>query len=189
MPETENVRDWFVREVLPHERLLMSFLQRNWRNGDDIVDLRQEVYAKLISAARAARPTNAKAYMLAAARNLLISRTHRAGIVSFEQIIDLEQIQGHSEEASPERVMLARDELRRVRAAIGKLPPRCQEVFLLRKVEGLSLKQIAERTGLSTKTVENHLSRGIRGLADMMHGPSNDPSLETGREPGMAVLR
>lgn len=48
--------------------------------------------------------------------------------------------------------------------AIGRLPERCREVFLLSKRDGFSNNQIAERLGLSVKTVENQMTRAYRQL-------------------------
>lgn len=46
--------------------------------------------------------------------------------------------------------------------AIENLPPKCQQVFRLRYLDGLSLKQIAEELHISTNTVQNHLQKGTR---------------------------
>lgn len=44
--------DWFVREVLPLEAALMHFLRKNWRNSEEVADLRQDVYVQIFDAAR-----------------------------------------------------------------------------------------------------------------------------------------
>ena len=44
---TPSVDDWFVREVIPLEGLLMQFLNRCLRNQSDAADLRQDVYVKV----------------------------------------------------------------------------------------------------------------------------------------------
>ena len=59
---------------------------------------------------------------------------------------------------------------RAVHAAIRRLPPRCQETVVLRKVEGLSLREISVRMNISEKTVERHLTEGLRSLADVLFG-------------------
>ena len=41
----DELNDWFLQEVLPLEGLLEAYLRRNWRDADEIADLRQEVYA------------------------------------------------------------------------------------------------------------------------------------------------
>ena len=75
-----SVRDWFVREVLPLEAILTRFLNRNWRNQADVEDLRQDVYAQVLRAAKEHIPDKAKPFVMATARNLIIDRIRRAGI-------------------------------------------------------------------------------------------------------------
>ena len=60
--------DWFVREVLVHERALALFLQRSWPHRDEWHDLRQEVYARVYEAAARARPDTPKAFLFATAQ-------------------------------------------------------------------------------------------------------------------------
>jgi len=55
----------------------------------------------------------------------------------------------------------ARDTLRRLEAAVGKLKPRTREIFLAHRIEGLSYAEIAVRCGLSVKGVEKQMSKAI----------------------------
>ena len=64
----------------------------------------------------------------------------------------------------------ARDELRRAQAGLDLLPPRCREVVRLRKVEGLSTRETAERLGVGIDTVEKQLTLGIRAMTDFVLG-------------------
>ena len=176
--EREDVRRWFVDMVLPHEAALTAFLRKHWREAADIADFRQETYARMIGAARNTKPSNAKAFMFKVARNLLINQVRRNALVQFDLSPQADDSMLRSEDAGPERIASGRNELRLVRAAVGRLPPRAQEIFLLRKVEGLSLSEIAQQTGLSAKTVENHLTIGIRTLAGIMHETGLDGALD-----------
>ncbi|MGE5500845.1 MAG: RNA polymerase sigma factor, partial [Ignavibacteriales bacterium] len=145
--------EWFVGEVLPLEAALMRFLRRNWRAEADIVDLRQEIYARVCEAAAAARPLNTKAFVFTAARNLLIDRTRHARVVPLEVAVDLDGWAG-ADEVTPDRHLTARDELRRLQAGLDQLPARCREVVVLRKIEGLSQREVAARMGIREDTVE-----------------------------------
>src|SRR6185437_1701142 len=119
--------DWFVREVLPLEAALMQFLQHNWRNKADIADLRQDVYVQVFDAAHTNIPDNAKAFVFQTARNLLINRLKREHIVPIEAVADVEALNAAIETPGPERNTIARDELRRLQAALDRLPPRCRD--------------------------------------------------------------
>jgi RNA polymerase sigma-70 factor (ECF subfamily) len=179
------LKDWFCREVLPLEPALTRYIRRNWRNESDVAELRQEIYARAYEAAQAQPPTNTKAYLFTIARNHLINSARRAQIVSFDLVADLESSAVMVDEATPDRLFTARDELRRVQAGLDRLPPRCREVIVLRRVEGLSQKEVAEQLGISVSTVEQQLTKGMRALVDFMlggsgkvrHGPARDRKL------------
>ena len=71
-----------------------------------------------------------------------------------------------------DRTLSARDELRRAQRGLDQLPPRCREIVWLRKVEGLSTRETAERLGISAETVEKQITHGMRALVDFMLGGS-----------------
>src|SRR6185437_12661604 len=143
-----DVNAWFVREVLPLEQALMQFLQHNWRNRSDLVDLRQEVYVRVFEAARKEIPEHPRQFVFSTARNLLIDHIRR------EQVIPIEAM------ADPGELSVALDEL----------PPRCREAFVLGKIEGLSGQEIAVRMGVTESAVSRHLALGVRLLAGLLHG-------------------
>lgn len=67
---------------------------------------------------------------------------------------------------SPESVVLHRRELERLLEAIDRLSPRCREVFLLTKLQGLSYAEVAVRLGISKNTVMVHMTNALGQLAD-----------------------
>lgn len=164
------VEDWFVREVLPLEAALMQFLQHNWRNKADIADLRQDVYTQVFDAAQKTIPDNTRAFVFATARNLLINRLKREHIVPIEAVADVEALNAAIEAPGPERSTIARDELRRLQAALDRLPPRCREAVILGRIEGLSGREIAQRMGITEQAVSHHLITGVRALVNEVFG-------------------
>ena len=169
-----EVDDWFAREVLPLESALMQFLQHNWRNRNDIADLRQDVYARVYEAALREIPEKPRQFLFTTARNLLIDRVRREQIVPIEVVTDLEALNVAMDVPGPDRTAMARDELRRVQAALDRLPPRCREAVLLRRIEGLGRKEIALRMGIAEDTVTEYLIRGMRLLASTLYGDPSD---------------
>jgi len=165
---------WFVREVLPLEASLMQFLSRNWQDKSEVEDFCQDVYVKVYETARNDRPKSVRPFVFAIARNLLIDRVRRAQIVPIETAVDLEAMNIAAEEPGAERSAIARDELRNVQTALDHLPRRCREAVMLRKVEGLSLREIAARMGISQNTVHAHLVEGSALLADILYGQKGE---------------
>lgn len=150
----------------------MRFLRRNWRTEADLIDLRQEIYARVCEAAAQARPLNAKAFVFTTARNLLIDRARHARVVPLEVAADLDGWALGFDDLTPDRHLTAREELRRLQAGLALLPARCREVVVLRKIQGLSQREVAARMGIREDTVERQTAHGMRALADFMLGGS-----------------
>jgi len=169
-----DVDAWFVREVLPLETILMQFLRRNWSNASDIADMRQEVYVRVYEAARKQIPHPATPFVLTVARNLLINRVRRERVIPIEAVADLDTLGVAIDQPGPDRVVMAREGLRRVQAALDLLPPRARDVIVLKQIEGLSRHEIASRMGIGDETVKWHLAKAMRALADILYSDPAD---------------
>ncbi|HUD93612.1 RNA polymerase sigma factor [Sphingobium sp.] len=165
-----DLQRWFRSDVLPLEPVLMRFIRRHWRSAVDHKDIRQDVYERTLVGAGRSIPIKTKAYLLTVARNVMINRARRERIVSIELIADLETSIIEPDWLTPERHAGGRDELRRAQAGLDRLPPRCREVIKLRKVEGLSTREVAEHLGIGIDAVQQQTTFGIRALADYMLG-------------------
>lgn len=166
--------DWFIHEILVHEAALVHYLLRCWPRRDEVPDLRQEVYARVYEAAGKELPAQPRAFLFATARNLLADRARRGKVVSIEPMGDFEPSHVLVDEVSPERWCGGRQVLMRLAAAFDRLPDRCREVVWLRRVEHLSQKEVAQHLGISEKTVEKHIAKGMRLIADHFHGGDDD---------------
>ena len=172
MVDERRLNRWFCEAVLPLEAAITRFIRRNWNDEAEVVDLRQEIYERALVGARAGIPTHTRQYLYTVARNHLINRAKRQQIVSFELVADMSSFERGLDNFGTERQLSARDELRRAAAGLDQLPPRCREVVVLRKVEGLTTKETADRLEISINTVEKQLTQGMRALVDHMLGGS-----------------
>lgn len=161
---------WFTSEILIHEGALMHYLRRAWPRQDEVHDLRQEVYVRVYESAGKVLPRQPKAFLFTTARHLLIDRVRRGRVVSIEPVGDFEPMNVLIDEVSPERWCAGRQVLKRLADALDRLPHRCREVVWLRRVEDLSQKEVAVRLGITEKTVEKHLAKGMRLMADGFYG-------------------
>ncbi len=161
---------WFVEEILVHEEALLRYLYRCWPHREEAHDLRQDIYARVYEAADKGFPAQPKAFLFATARNLLADRARRARVVSIEPMGDFEPSHVLVDDVSPERWCGGRQLLHRLADAFDGLPDRCREAVWLRRVEELPQKDVALRMGISEKTVEKHIAKGMRLLADRLYG-------------------
>ncbi|HVP86114.1 MAG TPA: RNA polymerase sigma factor [Rhizomicrobium sp.] len=157
---------WFAREILPLEASLMQFLQHNWRHKAEIADLRQEVYTRVYESALQRIPEKPKHFLFATARNLLIDRARQARVIPIDAASDLETLDPASDTPGPDQIVMARDELRRLQAALEKLSPRCREAVVLARIQGLSRREIAQRMGVTEGTAAQYLADGICALVE-----------------------
>ncbi|MCI2244457.1 MULTISPECIES: RNA polymerase sigma factor [Xanthomonas] len=165
-----SLDDWFVQEILVHEQALSGYLRRCWPHREEWHDLRQEIYVRVYEAAGKSRPSLPKSFLFATARHLMTDRLRRNRVVSIEAVGDLESMHVLVDELSPERWCGGRQVLGRLAAAFDRLPDRCRSVVWLRRVEELPQKEVAVRLGISEKSVEKQVARGMRLLADHFHG-------------------
>jgi len=173
-PNAQEAAAWFVEKVLPLEAALIQFLHHNWRNADEVPDLLHDIYVRVYEAAQKEAPENAKAFVFATARHLIIDRVRRERIVPIEIMADMESLGIAVEDPGPERGAIARAELRRLENAVTKLRPRLREAFVLKQLEGLSRREIALRMGVGEETVKQYLADGICALADILYGETTD---------------
>jgi RNA polymerase sigma factor (sigma-70 family) len=159
---------WFATEILPHEAALMRYLNKVWRSPAEVPDLRQETYVRVYESAAKSRPHSAKSFLFAAARNLMIDRMRRDRIVSIDYTHDLNSLDDPVDLLSPERRLGACQELQCLAEAFDRLPEMTRSVIWLRRVEGLSQRQTAQKLGIQESTLEGHMCRGLRNLANIL---------------------
>ncbi|WP_068875554.1 MULTISPECIES: RNA polymerase sigma factor [unclassified Phenylobacterium] len=158
--------EWFKAVVLPHEAAVRARLKRICPPGFDVDNLVAESLARAYQAPEFGRVTAGRAYLFTVARNLLIDTLRRETIVSLDFVADLDVLR--SDEAAVERQLQARDELRWLQAVVERLPTQARKVFLLRRVHDLSLATIAGQMSLSVSTVEKHLAKALKLVAEAL---------------------
>ena len=171
---------WFAREILAHEAALIRYLTRAWPNRQEIHDLRQDIYIRVYEAAAKSRPLSPKSFLFTTARHLMADRMRRSRIVAIDTMGDLDALNVMVDDISPEQRLHARQELRRLAQAFDLLPPKCREVVWMRRVDELSQQEVASRLGISQKTVEKHVMKGMRVLAEALFGDNVSSAMHDG---------
>lgn len=155
------IMDWVGREILPHEAHVRAWLRRTL-DPEELEDVVQQAYAQIAALSDVSHIRSGRAYFFATARSIVLMRIRRARIVRIDTMAELGQLDVMADQPSPERVATGRSELARVWQLIEGLPERCRQIVTLRKVEGLSQKEVAARMGVSEHIVENDIAKGIK---------------------------
>ena len=137
----------------------------------DVEDILQETYMRAFQAARRQPIRSPHAFMLRTARNLVLDRLSAADALNHVAIAPTSEAEAGEEapviaadspdECTPEAVLESEQEFAVFCRAIRGLPRQCRRVFLLRKVYGLSQREVAERLGITEGTVEKHSAKAL----------------------------
>lgn len=156
---------WLAEQILPHEPALRSWLrERLSLSGADADDIVQETYAKLAGLDSVDHIREPRAYLFTAARSLVHQHLRRAQVVAIDTVAELDGLGVEAPRASPEHFASSRQQLALAQRLLAGLPGRCREVFGMRRIEGLSQREVATRLGISQSTVEKHMIKALRLL-------------------------
>jgi RNA polymerase sigma factor (sigma-70 family) len=150
------LRRYFLKKVGPNE-------------ADDLV---QEVFLSLqLRGSTGGEIDNIERYLFRTAANTIVRRHQRQkwDWAGHDILDDLDEL---SDDVSPERVLMGKEELDLVLGAMRALPPRCSQAFFLHRFEELTYSAIASRMHISTKAVERLIQRALRRISQTV-----DPDL------------
>ena len=141
--------------------MLRAWLKRRFPSLLDIDDLIQECYARVWTTQCAKQITSPKAFLFATARNLATDRIRHGEVVAIDSIAEMDKLSVHDDRPSAADAAALQQELELLTLAIQSLPGRCRQVLVLRKIRGLSQKEIAARLEISEHTVEAQVANGM----------------------------
>lgn len=158
---------WLARHVLPHEPLLRAKLRAIPVYDLDVEDIIQETYTRMLSVPSLETIRYPKQYALLTARAVIVDHMRQSRVVSIVSSDQFEFLEIAEPSASVEKRLEIRDEVQEVTDALAKLPKLCREILILRRVDGVSQKDVAKRLAISEKTVEKHMTTGARRLVKL----------------------
>ncbi len=128
-------------------------------NTEEAEDVVQETFVSLWDKREQIETIKSlKSYLYTAVRNNCLTRIRDAKPTTSLEVLPTDAL-------LPEEEQEMRAEMEaRIWKMIDELPERRREIFLLAKRDGMSYKEIAEQTGLTVKTVENHVFRAMQSL-------------------------
>jgi len=131
-------------------------------DANDVEDIVQESYCRIACLTDVSHIRSGRAYLFTTARMLVLERIRRSRVVSIDTAMEIDKIDLVYDAPSPEQIVTGRHEFQRVKRLIDALPERCRKVFRMRKIDGLSQRQVAAALGISEHTVENDVAKGLK---------------------------
>ena len=163
-----NPDRWFNEEVLPHGPALRAWLHARYPSLTDVDDLVQESYARVLRVRTMTPIRSVKALLFTTARNLANDHFRRRQIAIVDPIAEIDELSVLEETPGVSETVSRQQELELLTQAIQSLPARCRQVLTLRKIYGLSQKEIAAELGIAEHTVEAQVGIGVRRCAEFL---------------------
>jgi RNA polymerase sigma-70 factor (ECF subfamily) len=161
----------FETVVVPHLDAAFNYARWLTRNDADAQDVVQDAAVRAFRFFSSLRNDNPRAWLLTIVRNTWYARVSqqaaRPRVTEYDEMADPRP----DHHPDPEALLLRQQTVDRVRKAVESLPMDFREVIVLRELEGLSYKDIAEVIGVPIGTVMSRLSRARERLIGLL-GPS-----------------
>jgi RNA polymerase sigma-70 factor (ECF subfamily) len=168
-------------------RALERFVRRLLGNADEAVEVSQEAFMRVYAAEVGGRTEVSEALLYTVAKNLALSELRKRTSRATDAMGDLTGLGVEAPGMNPEQLLSQRQMIHAVETAMKCMPPKCLEVFRLRKLEDLSHTEIADRLNISTKTVERHITHALQlchaALAERSPSGCAQPDQQIGRGP------
>ncbi|WP_438480502.1 RNA polymerase sigma factor [Oleiharenicola lentus] len=155
---------WFEQEVHLHDNQLKAYLRGAFPSVRDVEDVVQESYLRIWKAKLDRPIASTKSFLFQVARHLALDLLRRNRVVTVEDLRDLPAESVMEDRPDAAQILSYHEKISFVAAALAELPPRCREIFVLRKFKGVSQKELAAQFSISERTVESQITRGMRLL-------------------------
>jgi RNA polymerase sigma-70 factor (ECF subfamily) len=168
----------FEDTVLPHLDAAFNYARWLTKNHAEAEEVVQDACLRAMRFFSSLRGEDARGWLLAIVRNTWYTRVSRRPVAVEPPAFDRPPIDPADDALDPEERLLQQHTVALVRAALDELPADFREVIVLREIEGLSYKEIAEVVRVPIGTVMSRLARGRERLMAVL---TLTTSVETGR--------
>ncbi|WP_313535463.1 RNA polymerase sigma factor [Sphingomonas sp.] len=165
---SDQLVTWVGLHILPHERQLRAWLRAAFP-AVDVDDVVQETYCRISGLDQFEHIDDPRRYFFRAARNVVLEQVRRERVVSIGAASGLADLDNAPDPGqSPEEIVAGRHMIARIERLIDALPERARQVFRLRKIEGVTQRDISLRLCIPETAVENDVARGLLRILDQL---------------------
>ena len=156
-----NASDSILSVFTRWNTALKSFVSGYVVNSQDVDDICQETFLRTYKSSLQNEIKQPKSFMFRVAKNLIVSDYRKASTQLNDYVEDINIVTTKFDVDNLESDVLAKEKLGVMCDAIASLPNKCRQAVVMRKVYGLSTREIAQRMGITTSTVSNYITRGM----------------------------
>ena len=156
---SESPTEIFTKLFAESRHALHRYIRRFVGSSETAKEIVQEAFLRTYR--QRDTVTTLRAFLFSTARNLAANEYRHRRITERGSMGDLGDPRVKPERESLETELLRDERNRLIQEAIDRLPPQCRAAFTLRVFHECSYKEVAERLGISAKTVEKHIARGL----------------------------
>ncbi len=142
-----------------HNRSLVLFLAARLKDLQAAHEVAQEAYVRVLELESTGAVSFLRGYLFKVASNLAIDRLRRQQ--SRARLDPVQPVEDFLDLATPERAVIAREELAYLGKVLAELPAKYQEAFRLHRVEDLTFEEIAQRMGLKDRMVRRYVANAL----------------------------
>jgi len=158
----------FEATMLPHLDAAHNLAKWLLRNEQDVQDVVQEAFLRAFKSFGGFHGSNGRAWLLTIVRNTSYTLLKKNHAVDLTTTFD-EEIHGSGQEpVSPATILEHSEDAELLKEAMDELPAEFREILVLRHLEGLSYKEIADIAQLAPGTVMSRLARARGKLKESL---------------------
>jgi len=158
----------FIALYKDRQKKLVRYVQRFLRSTAEAEDISQEAFLRAYAAEVGGATAYSEALLYTVAKNLALSELRKRTTRASEEYEDLLHSGANQSRSDPEAQVIDRDLIACVERAMSRMPPKCLEVFQMRKIDDMSHAEISAQLGISVKTIERHLTKALRICRETM---------------------
>lgn len=154
-PEEASRAELVAQLFREHNESLIRFLAARMRSRQEAREIAQEAYVRVLNLDRPGAVNFMRAFLFRTAANLAIDRMRSQQ--RRQHLRELSLFDEGPEAPTPERVAAGAQGVEIVQRLLGELPPKCRRAFLLNRVHGLEIDEIARQMGVAERTVRHYV--------------------------------
>lgn len=145
-----------------HKGVLIAYLSKYLLRPEDIEDILQDTFVKTLEVSQKRKILSPRSYLFIVARNLIFRQLKQKSKYMMREISEIDERHLASADVAADINLHHKMKMDAFVSSAQALPAQCRRVFLMRKLQGMSHKEISKKLGISTSTVERHITNAIK---------------------------